>query len=53
MQAFLGVFAAIEGSYSVETSLDPASQETKSAMDVISGILKTRRLKAAAYMSLI
>ena len=37
------MFAADKSSYSVETSLAPASEQKKSAMDVISGVLKTRK----------
>ena len=43
MQAFLGLFAAVQSSYSVETSLSPASEERNSTMDVISEVLKTRK----------
>ena len=42
------MFAAVWRNYSVETSLVPASEERNSAMDVISGVLKTRKAESCS-----
>ena len=41
LHTFLVVSAAVYNSFSVENLLAPASEERKSAVDVISGVLKT------------
>ena len=48
LQTFLEVLATVQSSYSVQNLLAPASEERKSTVDVILGVLKTHKLDGSS-----